>query len=517
MFVDKNDFFREATLRICGNLDFEIALQNCLIYLISFMPVCEIRLNLYDRGLPALRTIAVVRPEEVERVDVLMSLDARSLECLDNPNLPFVLIINRPLEHPVAEHTIRQAGPFWDHSQIVMHLKINGTNLGNLIFFAAGFDRYTEEHAQLLSWLNEPFTLALSNALRYNELNNLKEIQADQIRCLQQKLHQVPEGKIIGANSGLRGVIKMAQDVAPLDTPVLLQGETGVGKEVIANAIHAMSRRKKGPFIPVNCGAIPETLIDSELFGHEKGAFTGAIMQKRGCFERAEEGTIFLDEIAELPPQAQIRLLRVLEDKKIVRVGGSAQIKVDIRVIAATHQNLQDMVRKGLFRADLWFRLNVFPIEIPPLRERKDDIPALVDHVIHEKTKEMRIRPIPELALGAIDSLRAYSWPGNVRELENVVERALILGGDRELGFDDILWVRKHDYCQEREPEEKESMELDLVVSSHIRRVLQMTKGRVSGPGGAAEILKLNYGTLRHRMKKLGIAFKKRTAALDRA
>jgi transcriptional regulator with PAS, ATPase and Fis domain len=240
-------------------------------------------------------------------------------------------------------------------------------------------------------------------------------------------------------------------------------------------------------------------------------------MQKRGCFERAEEGTIFLDEIAELPPQAQIRLLRVLEDKKIVRVGGSAQIKVDIRVIAATHQNLQDMVRKGLFRADLWFRLNVFPIEIPPLRERKDDIPALVDHVIHEKTKEMRIRPIPELALGAIDSLRAYSWPGNVRELENVVERALILGGDRELGFDDILWVRKHDYCQEREPEEKESMELDLVVSSHIRRVLQMTKGRVSGPGGAAEILKLNYGTLRHRMKKLGIAFKKRTAALDRA
>ena len=218
----------------------------------------------------------------------------------------------------------------------------------------------------------------------------------------------------------------MVRLVASLNSPVLLLGETGVGKEVIANAIHYSSPRKDGPFIKVNCGAIPDTLIDSELFGHEEGAFTGATTKKRGRFERAHKGTILLDEIGELPPPAQIRLLRVIQNKEVERVGGTKPIPVDIRVIAATHRNLKEMVSKNEFREDLWFRLNVFPITIPPLRERKEDIHALVQHFAERKSKELKFHTVPTLATGAIDRLKSYHWPGNVRELENVVERALI-------------------------------------------------------------------------------------------
>jgi transcriptional regulator with GAF, ATPase, and Fis domain len=509
MIVDENDFFRHATLRICGNLDFEIALQNCLIYLRSFMPADRIHLNLYDRGLTAIRTIAFATPTEAKRVNIILPVDEKGLAFLDDPNRPLTMIVNRPLEDAVAGPIVKKTGQFWDYSSLILHLEIKGISLGNLILFVKGNDRYTKEDLKLFSLINEPCAIALSNALRYDEVNQLKEIQADDIRYLQRKLQRFSEDEIIGADFGLKGVMEMAGEVAPMDSPVLLQGDTGVGKEMIANAIHTLSRRKKGPFIRVNCGAIPETLIDSELFGHEKGAFTGAIAQKRGCFERAEKGTIFLDEVAELPPQAQVRMLRVLQDKEIVRVGGSNQIKVDIRIIAATHQNLQDMVKNGLFRADLWFRLHVFPIMIPPLRDRKEDIPALVSHFIKKKAKELQTPTIPTIAPGAMGSLKAYSWPGNVRELENVVERAMILCKDRPLTFNDIVWVGNDEGHQEPPPEQHESLELDLIVSRHIQRVLKISKGKINGPGGASEILGVNYGTLRHRMKKLGIPFGK--------
>ena len=206
----------------------------------------------------------------------------------------------------------------------------------------------------------------------------------------------------------------------------MLLGETGVGKEVVANELHKLSLRKDGPFIKVNCGAIPDTLIDSELFGHEKGAFTGAVSRKRGRFERADTGTIFLDEIGELPLPVQARLLRVLQNHEIERVGGERSISLDIRIIAATHRNLSEMVADGRFREDLWFRLNVFPVEIPPLRERTEDIPALVRHFVRIKAKALKIKKIPAFAHGAIDRLMAYDWPGNIRELENAVERDLI-------------------------------------------------------------------------------------------
>jgi transcriptional regulator with PAS, ATPase and Fis domain len=249
---------------------------------------------------------------------------------------------------------------------------------------------------------------------------------ADDNRFLNRQIMEMTGDTIIGADFGLRDVMKMVHQVAPLSSPVLLMGETGSGKEVIANAIHISSIRGNNPYIRVNCGAIPEGLIDSELFGHEKGAFTGAISEKKGRFERAHTGTIFLDEVGELPPAAQVRLLRVLQQREIERVGGTELIPVDVRIISAIHQNLERMVRAGEFREDLWFRLNVFPIMIPPLRQRIDDIPALVHHFMERKARALKIWEVPTVPQEEIERLQAHHWPGNVRELENVVERALI-------------------------------------------------------------------------------------------
>ncbi len=355
--------------------------------------------------------------------------------------------------------------------------------------------------------LKEPFAIALGNILKHQEILRLKELLDDDKRYLQRELLHLSGDEIIGAEFGLREVMMLARQVASLNSPVLLLGETGVGKDVIANAIHYSSPRKDGPFIKVNCGAIPETLLDSELFGHEKGAFTGAVSQKRGRFERSDQGTIFLDEIGELPPQAQVRMLRVLQDKEIERVGGTNPIAVDIRIIAATNRNLEDMVKTNQFREDLWFRLNVFPIRIPPLRERKEDIPAMVHYLIGRKSRELSLSTPPSLAPGVIDLLKAYHWPGNVRELENWVERALIVSKGKPITSDDLTGI-----IPERRtliPQENSGalLKLDEVTSGHIRRVLEITSGKVHGKGGAAEVLGINPSTLRNRMNQLGIPY----------
>jgi len=289
-------------------------------------------------------------------------------------------------------------------------------------------------------------------------------------------------------------------------------GETGTGKEMIANAIHFSSRRKDSPFIKVNCGAIPDNLIDSELFGHEKGAFTGAISKKRGRFERADSGTIFFDEIGELPLQAQVRLLRVLQQHEIERVGGFQTIMVDVRIVAATHKNLEEMVRAGQFRADLWFRLNVFPIIIPPLRQRAIDIPALVDYFLEQKSIDLKIRKRPSLAPGAIEKLQAYDWPGNVRELQNIVERTLILNkmiadGSR-LAFDPLpTRSPPTENIALAEEDDGSIRPLDEVMANHIQKALDQANGKVEGKNGAASMLGINPATLRGRMKKLNIAY----------
>jgi transcriptional regulator with GAF, ATPase, and Fis domain len=514
MTVDKIQFFHQATIRICGSLDIEKALWQLYQYLQTLMPVSGTNLHLFESGLGTMRTIAQATHLETGRMEQTVSLPDEMRHEFERGWLEAkdVMIFNRPELDPVMRAMTRLFG-HPERSIMVMRLEIEGNRIGALTLFAEGKDRYKEEDAGLLAMLHDPIAIAMSNAVKHQEVLKFKDMLVDDNLYLHQELLRISGDEIIGRDKGLKRVMDLVRKVSPLDSPVLLLGETGVGKEVIANAIHYSSSRKEGPFIKVNCGAIPETLVDSELFGHEKGAFTGATARKRGRFERAHQGTIFLDEIGDLPLQAQVRLLRVLQNKQIERVGGTEYLEVDIRIIVATHRDLRQMVASGQFREDLWFRLNVFPIVIPHLRERKGDIPELVRHFIERKAREMKFHDIPRVAPESIERLKDYNWPGNVRELENVVERAMIQYRGQEqngpLVFEPFLLKFQEDDVPTSVETDDESITLDEAVSMHIRKALKRSNGKIHGPGGAAERLGINPTTLRSRMSKLGIPFKK--------
>ncbi|MCP5053917.1 MAG: AAA family ATPase [bacterium] len=513
--MDENEFFHRATLRICENLEIEKALASCLSFLRDVMPVDRMFLQCYDHGYGAMRTIASASPSGFEKLDLLTPLSEEARVSAKGPTLPpsqDIFIFNDPQKYAISREML-EYHKVPCTSLMVMLLKSNGRALGSLVLITEGKEKYNTEHERMVSLLKEPFLIAMSNNLEHREVLKLKDLLADDNRYLHGELRRLSGDEIIGANFGLQETIEKVRQVAELDSPVLLLGETGTGKDVIANAIHYSSSRAGGPFVSVNCGAIPDTLINSELFGHEKGAFTGAISQKRGRFERADKGTIFLDEIAELPLQSQVRLLHVLQNKIIERVGGTKTISLDIRVIAATNQDLEAKVKAGEFREDLWFRLNVFPIEIPPLRERKADIPALLQHFITLKAKELKFSAIPAIAPGAVDFLMEYGWPGNVRELQNVVERALILNRNGPVNFNHLNLPHTGSADPAAKPGNRDKIsnieKLDDVISLHIRRILNKTNGKIHGPGGAAHLLGINASTLRNRMNKLGIQYGK--------
>lgn len=513
MNVDEKEFFREFTLRICSSLELEKALWNCFNYVSTIMPADELSLIVFDPDIGIIENVAradreggvslavktAVPPEIRQKIkDIAGHHKVKILD--DTSQDGFVWRIARDLGGPMG-------------SIMMTRLKIEGYLIGSLAVCAVEKNRFTPDHARLWEMTNEPAAIALVNSQRFRQLLELKEVLADDNRFLRNELRQVSAGNIIGAGGGLKQVMERIAQVAPLDSPVVLLGETGVGKEVVANEIHNLSLRKDGPFIKVNCGAIPDTLIDSELFGHEKGAFTGAVAQKRGRFERADTGTIFLDEIGELPLPAQTRLLRVLQNHEIERVGGERAVPLNIRVIAATHRNLAEMVAAGRFREDLWFRLNVFPIRIPPLRDRREDLPALVRHFIHSKSGALGIKTVPALDHGAMDRLMAYDWPGNIRELENAVERALIenQGHGGLLRFNEYSApAGQHQAVSFSDPLQK-ILPMDQVIAMHIQRALAQARGKIHGPGGAAELLGVKPTTLRSRMQRLNIPFRRKS------
>jgi formate hydrogenlyase transcriptional activator len=306
---------------------------------------------------------------------------------------------------------------------------------------------------------------------------------------------------IIGRSSGLRRVLEMVETVAWGDSTVLLLGETGTGKELIARAIHGHSPRRDRSFVKLNCAAIPTGLLESELFGHERGSFTGAIAQKIGRLELAHQGSLFLDEIGDIPLELQPKLLRVLQEREFERLGSTRTQKVDVRIVAATHRDLEGMILEKQFRSDLYYRVNVVPIHIPPLRERPEDIPLLVQHFVEQAARRMR-KTIDTIPSETVDALIRYRWPGNIRELENVIERAVILspGPVLRLSTRDL----KSRIMPGQNPDRHQTLE--EVERSHILKTLKDTKWVLSGPSGAAARLGLNRSTLYFRMKKLGIA-----------
>ncbi len=305
--------------------------------------------------------------------------------------------------------------------------------------------------------------------------------------------------QIIGNSPALESVLEQVEQVAPTDSTVLIQGETGTGKELIARAIHNLSSRCGRPFIKLNCAAIPFDLLESELFGHEKGAFTGAIAQKIGRFELADKGTLFLDEVGDIPLALQPKLLRVLQEQEFERLGSGRTHQVDVRLVAATHRNLVDMVKRNEFRSDLYYRLNVFPIPLPPLRERREDIPALVEHFVEIYARRMA-KPIEHIPPETMSALTSYQWPGNIRELQNFIERSVILTSGN------VLHPPLASLKADSETESLEAITLEEAERNHIRKILEQTRWVVAGPNGAAARLGIKRSTLYFRMQKLGIS-----------
>jgi formate hydrogenlyase transcriptional activator len=375
-----------------------------------------------------------------------------------------------------------------------------GRAIGVLHVGSREASRYTAEDAEFLLALARQIALAVENMLAYEEIARLKaRLEEENVYLREEALSGGGLEGIIGESRQIRRVKQAVTTVAETDATVLITGETGTGKELVARAIHEGSPRRGRTLVKVNCAALPASLIESELFGHERGAFTGALARKLGRFELADRGTLFLDEVGDLPLELQAKLLRVLQEGEFERVGGVQTLKVNVRVVAATNQDLEKAVESGRFRADLYYRLNVFPIAVPPLRERREDIPVLVRHLVIRNAARLGKR-IDEVRKRDLEALVAYGWPGNVRELENVVERAVILTRGPALELGDCLPV-----AAPASPRSCGMPTLAEIEHVHIIEALRSTRGRVSGPRGAARLLGIKPTTLEARIRRLGI------------
>ncbi len=421
------------------------------------------------------------------------------------------LLINKPGQIPAE--LVELIPQHVQGALITAPLALAGKPVGVCIWKLPG-SKVRAETIRLFRDLQAPLAAAVVNHRHIQELDNLREkVEADNRSLLSRLDRQDISESIIGAESGLKGVCERIEQVGGADVPVLLLGETGSGKEVVARALHTRSRRANGPFLRVNSGAIPPELIDSHLFGHERGSFSGAENLRKGWFERANGGTLFLDEIGDLPLQAQVRLLRVLQDGTFERVGGQRSLAVDVRIIAATHRDLRSMVAERQFREDLWYRIAVFPILIPPLRERQEDIPTLAAHFALRATKRLGALPLtPDREENGL--LMSYDWPGNVRELSAVMERAVILGNGRTLEIGKALGLESPRPAEKRPPTalplpgEAPMVSLNCAIATHIEQALSMTGGRIEGKRGAARLLEINPHTLRAKIRRLGIDWK---------
>lgn len=399
---------------------------------------------------------------------------------------------------------LERVKPYAVQSYCWLPLTTARRRFGALVFTSKQPATYAESDVPFLQLVANQVAVALENAIAFEEIEALRDKLAKEKDYLEEEVRtEYNFGDIVGENASLRTVLKQVETVAPTESTVLIRGETGTGKELIARAVHDLSQRNGRTFVKLNCAAIPTGLLESELFGHEKGAFTGAICQRIGRFELAHQGTLFLDEVGDIPLELQPKLLRVLQEQEFERLGGTKTIRVNVRLVAATHRDLTAMITEGRFRSDLYYRLNVIPITLPPLRERTDDIPRLVRHFTQGFARRMgrRIETIP---LSVMDALVHYSWPGNVRELQNVIERAVILSKGP------TLEVPPSDLQPAAAPGTALTAAATVTLTDAERelilRALRETHWVVGGPKGAAARLGMKRSTLHEKMKRLGIS-----------
>lgn len=498
----------------CRHIDIGQSTANIAATLVRHVPIEQVLVRRIDAARSCLETVAVGLAERKYRLP-----DTRT-DCTPAENDLLLAwcrrarVTHRQQDGSMTAALARILFGRFDGDVLAGPLGDPASHGGVLVFLAPAGQTFDSTHVELAQLLLEPFSVALENDLRVREMAALREAaEADKRSLLTRLGRKTLTDTIVGVESGLRAVMERVELVARSDAPVLIFGETGTGKELVARAIHNRSSRRNGPFDRVNCGAIPPELIDSQLFGHERGAFTGAVEARRGWFERADGGTLFLDEIGELPLAAQVRMLRILQDGWMERVGGEKAMNVDVRIIAATHRDLASMVAEGRFREDLWYRIAVFPIVLPPLRERREDVAKLATHFAGRAATRFGLAPVaptPE----DLTLLMSYAWPGNVRELGAVIDRAAILGDGKRLEVAKALGVDIEIPETAREPDRRVSTSrrppgpiepLNVAVQRHIEAALAVTRGRVEGRQGAAALLQINPHTLRAKMRKLGI------------
>jgi transcriptional regulator with GAF, ATPase, and Fis domain len=493
----------ELSSVLLANVDIRKLLDAFSASMRHMVPHDAATLALYDEATGKLRVqfLAATGEQGAARGEVLLDPDASPAGQAFRTGRP--VILNRIDRWPFAPESVKHLTAIGMQSGVWVPLIHRERTLGSMMIASRRESAFSQHDAETLGQVAGQVAMAVNNALAFRQIVELRDRLTQEKQYLEDEInveHRFDD--IVGESTGLRNVLRQIETVAPTGATVLIEGETGTGKELLARAVHRLSARSERTFIKLNCAAIPAGLLESELFGHEKGAFTGAIARKIGRLELAHEGTLFLDEVGDLPLDLQPKLLRALQEREIERLGGTRPIPVNVRLIAATNRDLAKMVAEKQFRSDLFYRLKVFPIFAPPLRERAADIPILVRHFVSRHARRMgkTIETIPPEAMAA---LVAWKWPGNIRELENFLERAVILSRGPQ------LHVPLAELEAMEEDEESASAAanptLHAAERDHIVRALREAKGIIGGPGGAAKRLGLKRTTLNSKIKKFGI------------
>jgi len=493
---DRSQMLLEINNTLVSNLNLRELLSAISACLRRVMPHDLAGLALYDKGINKLRSTALDFPEHQ---DVFIED-----EIIDLEGIPGRAITTR---QPVISGLDASADALGKRvgvkSACTVPLISHDRVLGVLGVGRLSENAFTEDDAELLTEVSKQVAIAVENALAYREIDALKNKLQEEKLYLQEEIRTGYNfEEVIGTSATLKHALQDVETVAPTDSTVLIFGETGTGKELIARALHNLSARREHTLVKVNCAAIPTGLLESEMFGHERGAFTGAVEQRKGRFELAHRGTIFLDEVEEIPLELQPKLLRVLQEQEFERLGSGKTIRVDVRVLAATNADLAQLVAEKKFRSDLYYRLNVFPVILPALRERPEDIPLLINFFAQKFAQQMK-KPIKTIPTETMAELTTYNWPGNIRELQNLIERAVILsrGSVLEVPLAEIKQSANGNLVNQLQG----PIRLEAVEREHIMKVLRETGWVIGGPTGAAARLGLNRTTLNHRMRKLGI------------